>query len=516
MKNKSILFWLCFLPILNVIFFSCRNNEELQIIQNKYNSLNTNLFLSSDDAKALKHFSFLNYQKDSDFSKDYQTQMYQDSLKVLFPVSNGPLIYNFFAFGDSTNYTTRIFVEPGDSLHLAIKNKHISFSGRKADEQNFFVLLDSTETEWVKNKFVGDLKQYKEKCDSIYNRRRLFFEAYIKNNKVSSDFVRIVGTELKYEYLYNLISPRTASNGIGLNVNEDGGVLRVLSEDSKKSKEDFYDLFEYFRGVSIEDFKDSYMINNDYFRRSLTNYIRYFFTNSKDLQYSTLAFENEKKFIEENLDGELHNYAIYKLIADYYLNGFGNGELDRKNLQELLKIQKDELSNTRYYNALIEIEQELELLNFTFLDSIRNEKLILLNGDSLSIHKAFNKVNSKIKVLDFWASWCSPCIAEMKTAHSFKKKISKKYDVQWIYLSIDNSRDKWLKSSKDINEFIDSEIQYLLSEGTNSTLIKTLKVNTIPRYVILDRNNKVLIFNSSRPSDSIAFKKTIENLIESQ
>jgi hypothetical protein len=54
--------------------------------------------------------------------------------------------------------------------------------------------------------------------------------------------------------------------------------------------------------------------------------------------------------------------------------------------------------------------------------------------------------------------------------------------------------------------------QYLVAEGKNSPLAKSLKINGIPRYIILDKQNRIVLENAPRPSDSILFEKIINKI----
>ena len=60
-----------------------------------------------------------------------------------------------------------------------------------------------------------------------------------------------------------------------------------------------------------------------------------------------------------------------------------------------------------------------------------------LNGNDLSLEK----YRGNVILLDFWAVWCGPCIAEMPNV----KQVYEKYkddNFQIIGISLDDSRDK--------------------------------------------------------------------------
>ncbi len=131
-----------------------------------------------------------------------------------------------------------------------------------------------------------------------------------------------------------------------------------------------------------------------------------------------------------------------------------------------------------------------------------------MRGDTLTVRNVFKDEN-KIKVIDFWASWCSPCISEIKKGNIIRKMMTKNNDVEWIYFSIDLDKEKWINKSKELDEFGLSKNQYLILNPKNSELIRFFGVNTIPRYIILNKKGDVIAEKAPRPTDSLRFKKII-------
>lgn len=91
-------------------------------------------------------------------------------------------------------------------------------------------------------------------------------------------------------------------------------------------------------------------------------------------------------------------------------------------------------------------------------------------------------------LIDFWASWCAPCMQELPNVkYCYDKYHSKGLDI--IGLSFDNSRDAWLRCIKTLN------IPWIhLSDlaGWNSIASKTYNIHSIPCTMLLDGNGTII------------------------
>ena len=108
------------------------------------------------------------------------------------------------------------------------------------------------------------------------------------------------------------------------------------------------------------------------------------------------------------------------------------------------------------------------------------------DGDSLSLYS----LRGNVVLLDFWASWCAPCLAEAPNV----KKIYEKYhdkglEVLGVSLDKEGDYDKWVDAIKKhgLNWKHVSSLK-----GWDCPVAKQFNVTAIPRMYILDRNGKII------------------------
>lgn len=124
-----------------------------------------------------------------------------------------------------------------------------------------------------------------------------------------------------------------------------------------------------------------------------------------------------------------------------------------------------------------------------------------LAGEAVS----FKTLEGKTVFVNFWATWCPPCIAEMPDIHSLYDE--KKDDVEFVMISLDQDEGK-------AQRFIEKKgfefpVYYL-----RSNLPTTYDTHSIPTTYVIDKNGKIRIENHGMAKySSGSFKEFLSEVV---
>lgn len=117
-------------------------------------------------------------------------------------------------------------------------------------------------------------------------------------------------------------------------------------------------------------------------------------------------------------------------------------------------------------------------------------------------------IKAKVKLVDFWASWCAPCRAENPNVIRLYKKYHDK-GLEVLGVSLDDNKSKWVQA------IMQDGLPWLNGsdlKGQASEIARVYNVRQIPYTLLLDENNRIVAKNLRGKE----LEKKIEELLKSK
>lgn len=128
----------------------------------------------------------------------------------------------------------------------------------------------------------------------------------------------------------------------------------------------------------------------------------------------------------------------------------------------------------------------------------------LQTADDITINAS--DYTGKTIFINFWATWCPPCVAEMPGIHKLYTKLKNRNDIVFLMISVDDEHEKALRFVQ-IKGFTFPVV--FPSGGVPSVL----RHQSIPATFVIDPEGKLVYKNEGMASyDSEKFTEFLKNL----
>ncbi len=316
-----------------------------------------------------------------------------------------------------------------------------------------------------------------------------FYKKHPKYSNFSDAFRAMVDNQIKWNYWHLVVAHPV------VRANADAQLLKIYALPPVM-----------LDGLDPKKISDSNALMTEPYRQFLVYYLTY--VNSRNRQFEkyknwSLAMTDKATTATQSLTGEPLQYYLTRLLYDYC--NVTPAEAIKQTISKLAETtnadQYLEVAQSRCADALLKKEESLKVAE---KEDKTGYKMLGLDGKEFST----GRFKGKYIYLDFWATWCGPCRKEMPASQELMGKLTEKQrrKIVFLYVSIDESQEAWRKTLEALK--LQGE------HGWSPEMGARLGVESIPRYLIIDKDGKIMNSNAKRPSDPAILEELLK-LLES-
>ncbi|POY36296.1 hypothetical protein C3K47_11105 [Solitalea longa] len=201
---------------------------------------------------------------------------------------------------------------------------------------------------------------------------------------------------------------------------------------------------------------------------------------------------NDFDYIASKSEGYLRNI----LLANYvYKNIKSKHSAISTQIAVFQKLVSDENIKQK---IMAEYQHELDRINRLKLPAQANNNNKSANSADSTFQKIIEKYKGKVIYVDFWATWCGPCKAEMPNSKKLHDELKGK-GVVFLYLGVQSEENVWKTNIAELK--IEGE-HFLLNNNDYNALAARFQISGIPHYVLLDKQGRVRDEDAKGPSEA--------------
>ena len=374
--------------------------------------------------------------------------------------------------------TTNLYLEPGAETEIqfdaddssilpevegdlaAENNLLLAYNKEVADNYpRMSVLRNAAEMEpEAFASYVGDIRQ--EKTDYLENHDRFdeLDPAFVSHLKTTIKF-ETFGLLMEYPMAYGHFHP---------------------SGEAPEMPEDYYD----FAG-SEDLFSDEYTSMSAY-----VNFVEAFLNHKLTESAPEGGYDPDNYYAtrfelaNEHLTGETKDIALAGAVVS--MINFGDFDEAGQYYEQAMDLVSSEVYTDivdNAYQKALSLSPGKPAPGFTLTD---------IDGEEVSL----SDFRGQVVYLDFWASWCGPCMQQVPHAKELKERMKDQDDLVFLYISVDTDESAWRSTVADKN----IRGVHLNVPGFSHEVPENYNLQGVPTFYLIGRDGQIVDNRPPRPS----------------
>ncbi len=377
-----------------------------------------------------------------------------------------------------------LYARPGDSLYLELDmlEPYVGYrvDGDRPAENAYLMAKDSLQTLLGTIIYIDFMHEsparYAQIRDSLMDELASLFQKHAAQSTFDSPFIALEEAYLRYKSMHmNQMYPMYHRHLTGEEVEEEEYMTEAEIHDMESAD---LGLASLLSASTYRSFVD----------QRIQRFAKQIEPDTTEADFTLRHYGRLLTATDSLLEQtEMRHYFKYKIM---------NSLLDSKGPTGIDDFMED--FRAEQAPALYTSELEKALEKWSLIkpgNTIPTFQFVNAEGDSVS----FEELKGGLVYVDIWATWCAPCLAE----HPHWDRLKESYadqPISFVAISIDDSRELWQKVLE--TEEMEGH-QWFTDNAWQSDFTRHFSVNSIPRFLLLDADGKIIDPKADRPSGGI-------------